>query len=223
MVVIDVTLLGQGDRLITRGGARAGDRLLVSGTLGASAAGLHLLNQGVRVDEDGTLASTGVFTESSAGPLARCVLAHLDPRPPIGFGRSLAEGDVAHAAIDVSDGLSSDVFRLCEASGLQAVIDADLIPVDEDAAIVARSAGRPSLQMALHGGEDYQILIAVAADRVAEARELALVWHVPLTDIGEFRAGEPRVTLRQDGASADLRPAGHDHFRVAEQAGSRDR
>jgi thiamine-monophosphate kinase len=215
-IVIDVTLLGQGDRVITRGGAQAGDKILVTGTLGAPAAGLLLLGQGVRVDEEGTLTSTGVFTESSAKPLAHCLARHLDPQPPIAFGRSLAEAAVARAAIDVSDGLSSDLTRLCEASGLQATIDAALVPVDEDAKVVARAAGKDALDLALHGGDEYQLLLAVDPERVAEAHELALVWHVKLTEIGEFREGPAEAWIRRNGVPHALRAAGHEHFRVAE-------
>lgn len=211
-VVIDITLLGQGDGLLTRRGARPGDRILVTGSLGAAAAGLMLLGQGVRVDAEGALASLGPWTESSAGPLLRCLLAVLDPRPPIGLGRSLGEAGVAHAAIDVSDGLSSDLRRLCEASGLCARVDAFRIPVDESASVVARARGREALDLALHSGEEYQLLLAVPEDRVEEATGLALVWHVDLTDIGAFEEGDPDVFLRTATGMRSLLPGGHDHF-----------
>jgi thiamine-monophosphate kinase len=211
-VVIDVTLLGQADRLIRRSGAEPGDRIMVTGTLGAPAAGLLLLAQGVRLDEDGALTSTGVWTESSRGPLLRCLRAQLDPRPPIALGRGLGESEVAHAAIDISDGLSGDLLHVCEASGLGAWIDPQALPVDPDAAVVARAKGRDVTLMALNGGEEYQLLLAVPPDRTAAARELARVWNVDLAEIGEFEAGEAKVSLRTAEGRQPLVAAGHDHF-----------
>jgi thiamine-monophosphate kinase len=214
-VVIDVTLLGQAERLIRRSGAEPGDRILVTGKLGAAAAGLLLLGQGVRLDDDGALASTGVWTESSRGPLLRCLLAQLDPRPPIGFGRVLGESDIAHAAIDVSDGLAGDLLQMCEASGVRAWIDLAAVPVDPDAAVVARAGGRDATDLALNGGEEYQLLLAVPPDQVAAARELAVFWSVDLTDIGQFEGGEPLVSARTAEGERPLDAAGHDHFLTA--------
>ncbi|HEY6554568.1 MAG TPA: thiamine-phosphate kinase, partial [Vicinamibacteria bacterium] len=212
-VVIDLTLLGQAERPIRRSGAQAGDKILVTGTLGAAAAGLQLLAQGVRIDEDGVLSSSGVWTESSKGPLQRCLLAQLDPRPPIALGRGLGESEIAHAAIDISDGLAGDLLRVCEASGLAAWIDPESLPLDPDAAVVARAGGRGATEMALRGGEDYQLLLAVPPDRVEAARELARVWNVALTEIGEFEAAEPAVWLRTAAGRQPLDAAPHDHFR----------
>jgi thiamine-monophosphate kinase len=211
-IVVDVTLLGQAERLLRRSGAEPGDRIMITGALGAPAAGLLLLAQGVRLDAEGGLASTGVWTESSRGPLLRCLLAQLDPRPPIALGRGLGENDIAHAAIDVSDGLSGDLLQLCEASGLRAWIDAQALPVDPDAAVVARAAGREVRDLALNGGEEYQLLLAVPPDRVLAARELGLVWNIDLTEIGQFEAGEPAVSLRRGADQVPLEAVAYDHF-----------
>jgi thiamine-monophosphate kinase len=211
-IVVDVTLLGQAARLLRRGGAEPGDRIMVTGTLGASAAGLWLLGQGVRLDDDGALASTGVWTESSSAPLLRCLQAHLDPRPPIALGRALGEEDIAHAAIDVSDGFAGDLLQLCEASGLGAWIDPAALPTDPDAAVVARAGGQDVQGLVLFGGEEYQLLLAVPPQRVAAARELALVWGVALTEVGQFEAGEVGVALRTAEGDKPVSGLGHDHF-----------
>jgi len=217
-IVIDVTLLGQADRLIRRSGAAPGDVVMVTGTLGAPAAGLLLLGQGVRLDDEGALASTGLWTESSGAPLLRCLQAQLDPRPPIALGRALGETEIATASIDLSDGLSGDLLELCEASGLSAWLDPAALPIDPDAAVVARAAGQDAVDLALHGGEEYQILLAVPPHKVAAARDLALVWGIALTEIGAFEAGEPGVSLRTGEAQRPLAAGAHDHFR-----GPRDR
>jgi thiamine-monophosphate kinase len=214
-VVVDLTLLGQAERLLRRSGAQPGDRVLVTGTLGASAAGLLLLGQGARLDGEGVLVSTGFWTESSSGPLLRCLQAHLDPAPPIAFGRGLGETDIAHAAIDVSDGLAGDLQHICEASGLSAWIDAKALPVDPEAAVVARAGGRDATELALGSGEEYQLVVAVPEGRVAEAQDLALVFGVSLTEIGAFEEGLPRVSLRREDADFVLEPGGHDHFQAA--------
>jgi thiamine-monophosphate kinase len=211
-IVIEVTLLGQAARLISRSGAEPGDRVMVTGTLGASAAGLWLLAQGVRLDGDAALASTGVWTESSSAPLLRCLQAHLDPRPPIALGRALGEEEIAHAAIDVSDGLSGDLLQVCEASGLGAWIDPTLLPVDPDAAVVARAGGQDATGLALFGGEEYQLLLAVPPDHVAAAREIALVWGVALSEVGQFEGGEVTVSLRTPEGRKPMSGLGHDHF-----------
>jgi thiamine-monophosphate kinase len=211
-IVIDVTLLGQAERLIPRSGAEPGDRIMVTGRLGAAAAGLLLLGQGVRLDEAGALTSTGVWTESSSGPLLRCLQAQLDPRPPIALGRALGESDIAHAAIDLSDGLSGDLLDMCEASGLRAWVDLASLPVDPDAAVVARAGGRELADLALHEGEGYQLLLAVPPERVAAAHELGLIWSVSLTEIGQFEAGEPTVFLRTTDGQQPLETGSHQHF-----------
>ena len=218
-IVIDVTLLGQAGQLIRRSGAAPGDAVMVTGTLGAPAAGLLLLGQGVRLDDEGSLASTGLWTESSGGPLLRCLQAQLDPRPPIALGRALGEAEIAAAAIDLSDGLSGDLLHLCEASGLGAWIDLAALPIDPGAAVVARAAGQDAGDLALNGGEEYQLLLAVPAHKVAAARDLALVWGVALTEIGAFEAGEATVSLRTGDLRKPLANAAHDHF----LGGARDR
>src|SRR5688572_25817725 len=130
-IVIDVTLLGQGgERLLRRTGARPGDLVVVTGGLGAAAAGLRLLAQGARLAADGALQATGIWTDSSRDSVRHCRRAQLDPTPPLALGRALVEEDMAHAAIDLSDGLSGDLRLLCEESGVAARISPDMLPID---------------------------------------------------------------------------------------------
>jgi thiamine-monophosphate kinase len=213
-VVIDVTLLGHGDRLLSRAGARPGDRVVVTGTLGAAAAAVGLMRQGARLADDGELADLGVWTASSAPAVTRCLRAHLDPEPPLAFARSLAEGEWVHAAMDLSDGLSGDLLALCRESGLGARIDGAAIPVDPAAAAVERARGGDAASLALHGGEDYQLLLAVPPGELPALRERALVWNLTLADLGEFVEGETQVLLGTAQGTARLEPVAHDHFRV---------
>lgn len=217
-VVIDVTLLGHGDRVLTRAGARPGDRVVVTGTLGAAAAAIGLLRQGARLDGDGQLDDLGVWTVSSTPAVTRCLRAQLDPEPPLAFGRSLAEGDWVHAAMDLSDGLSGDLLSLCRESGVGARIGSAAVPIDPAAAAVERARGGDALRLALHGGEDYQLLLAVPPADLPALRERGLIWNLALADLGEFVAGEARVTLDGARGSAPLEPAAHDHFRSAPRA-----
>jgi thiamine-monophosphate kinase len=220
-VVVSLTLLGQVARAVGRGGARPGDRAVVTGSLGAAAAGVRLLAQGARLDDEGELRSTGVWTESSAPALRHCLRAQLDPRPPLSFARALAEVELVHAAIDLSDGLSSDLRRICEASGVEATIDPFAVPIDAHVASLERARGGDALDTALNGGEDYQLLLAVAGDRMDELRDLAVIWDLPLAVVGEFAEGEARVYLRAGPSRSELAASGHDHFVAGVPAAAR--
>jgi thiamine-monophosphate kinase len=212
-IVVDVTLLGDSGRLLLRAGARPGDRVVVTGQLGAAAEGVRLLAEGARLDEDGELVDSGAWTASSALAVQACLRAQLDPRPPLALARSIAERGLARAGMDLSDGLSVDLVEICSRSGVGAVIDAATVPVDPRAAGLERARGGDALALALHGGEDYQLLLAVSAEEVDEVGGLARVWGVEVAAVGEFVEGEPVVRLRDAAGERPLEPGGHDHFR----------
>jgi thiamine-monophosphate kinase len=212
-IVIAVTLLGQATRVVRRAGALAGDLVVVTGPLGASAEGLTLLGTGARLDEDGNLLSTGVWGESAAPAVTACLRAHLDPQPPLGLTRALSE--LVHAAIDLSDGLSGDLAELCRASGVSAVVDATAVPVDPNVTLLTRSRGGDGLGLALHGGEDYQLLFAVSPDHLGELRALAGIWDLTISVLGHFESGPGTVMLKSPGELKPLVAASHDHFRAA--------
>jgi len=212
-IVVDVALLGDAGRLLLRSGARAGDRVVVTGTLGGAAEGVRLLADGARLDEDAELAAAGVWTESSAPAVVACLRAQLDPRPPLALARSIAERGLARAGMDISDGLSVDLLEICRQSGLSAVVDASALPVDPRAAGLERARGGDAVALALHGGEDYQLLLAVGPEGLDELGELARVWGVEVVAVGEFAEGEPAVRVRDAAGERPLEPGGHDHFR----------
>jgi len=213
-IVVDVTLIGDAGRLLLRSGARPGDLVVVTGTLGAAAEGVRLLQEGARLDEDGQLVATGLWTESSSAAVMACLRAQLDPRPPFAVARSIAERGLAHAGMDLSDGLSTDLVDMCVASGVAAVVDAASLPIDPKAAGLARAGGSDPLELALHGGEDYQLLLAVAPEELGEVRELARVFGADVTAVGTFLEGEPTLRLHEASGERPLEPRGHDQFRA---------
>lgn len=211
-IVVDVVVVGQGDRLLKRSGAVVGDKIVVTGSLGAAAAGLKLLVQGARLGSEGELETTGLWKESASAAVAHCLRAQLDPAPPLALARALAEHEVAHAGIDVSDGLSGDLLQICLESGVSAWIDPVALPVNHHVVALERAQGGDALSLALHGGEDYQLLLAVPPERLDALQDLAVVWEIPLTVVGEFAAGPPALSIKSGEALAPLTPASHDHF-----------
>ena len=219
-LVVDVALLGAADRLLLRSGAQPGDAVVVTGRLGAAAAGLQCLRGGARLDASGRLLSAGQWSAALGEAVRHCLRAHLDPDPPLALGRALAEHDLAHAAMDLSDGLSADLLTLCEASGVSAWVDPDGVPADPHAAALEKEGGRDGFSLALHGGEDYQLLLAVPPGNVEALRDLAQVWTLPVSEVGEFAPGPPGVSLRFGESLRRLKPRGHDHFADPQASGA---
>lgn len=212
MLVVEVTLLGSADRLLRRSGAVAGDLVVVTGTLGAAAAALHFLAEGVRLVGNGSLRGADAYSEAARSCLLHCLEAQLDPVPPLALGRALGEQDLVHAALDVSDGLSGDLMNICIESGVSAWLDSSSVPVDPQAARLEKEGGENGFSLALHGGEDYQMLLAIPPDNLEALRKVALIWEVPLTVVGEFAPGPPLVSVRFGETLRLLKLQSHDHF-----------
>ncbi len=212
-ITIAVTLLGTGDRPILRQGAQVGDLVVITGGLGAAAEGLRLLREGVRLADDGVVIDTGIWTPSSEAPLARCVRAQLDPTPPLAFARAMSEiSGTVRAMMDLSDGLSIDLIRLCAENSIGALIDPLAVPVDPAVAMIERARGGDPLPLALHGGEDYQLLMAVSPESIDAVRDMAFVWDLPITVIGQFVVGAPVVSIQVGEWIEPLKSQGYDHF-----------
>lgn len=184
---LSLTILGHvaPGQALRRNGARAGDSLWVSGTIGDGALGL-LAARGEIADPDGFL-------------LGRYRL----PRPRLALGAAAV--GLAHAAMDVSDGLVQDAGHLCRASGLACTIEAGAVPLSAP----ARATGR--LETCLTGGDDYELLFAVPP--AAEAALQAAAGEAGLTRIGRFHAGAPEVgVLGPDGTRLAFGRPGWSHF-----------
>ncbi|HEX5982824.1 MAG TPA: thiamine-phosphate kinase [Solirubrobacterales bacterium] len=197
-----VTVVGHArspEQLITRAGARPGDLLVLTGEIGGAAAGRLLL-------DDPDLA--GAVETTTAGRLRA---RQTDPTPRLRSGRALAAAG-ARALIDLSDGLDADAGHVAAASGAALRIDAGSVPLAKGVAEVAAAVGRDPLELAASGGEDYELLAALPADRLTEAStRIGEAAETTLTPIGEVGAGEG-VEIRLPGGGR-LEAPGFDHFR----------
>jgi thiamine-monophosphate kinase len=184
--------------VLCRTGARVGDRILVSGTLGDSAGGLVVLLEGPTVPS------------AVAEPLLR---AHYEPELYLAEARLLAASGAAHAAIDLSDGLASDLRHVCRGSGVGAIVDAPSLPLSAALRALCDATGHDILRLALGGGEDYRLLATVDPGRVAELQAaVAARTGRTLFDIGGIVPGDT-IRLRQaDGSCRPLEVTGFDHF-----------
>lgn len=192
-VVINVTATGEArdeNSIMTRSAAKPGDAIAVTGSLGASAAGLAMIRQELSFDAE----TTSVLRA-----------AHTKPNPRVTEGLTLARHGVK-AAMDISDGLAGDLEKLCKASGVSARIYAERIPIHP---AVRRSLGDEALELALSGGEDYELLFTAPAKIIGDIEGETVC---PVTIIGEIVTGAGISILDADGNEIPLGEEGWDHF-----------
>lgn len=184
-------------RVLRRGGARPGDRIFVTGTVGDGHFGLAA-HRGELVD----------LSESARRFLAQ---RYVLPQPRIALGRMLAEEGIASAGMDISDGLAADLAHMCAASGCGARVEAAAVPLSEPVAELI--ADEPAqIGSVLAGGDDYELLLAVSPDKVAKALDAAHLTGTSLTEIGAFAVGSAAVFVDRDGARLGLEKKGFTHF-----------
>jgi len=195
-VMISITVLGETarGRAITRSGARPGDLIYVSGELGGAQLGLELILRGL----------------AHRRGLRKYLQPHLYPKIPAALGRSLATQRIATAMMDISDGFSTDLARLCDASGVGARIWPGKIPKTKIPTALARE-NLDALELALHGGEDYGLLFTASRKSVNRLRHLPSKIHV--TCIGEITRQTQILLVRDDGTATSLPAKGWDPFR----------
>lgn len=187
-VLADIVVVGSAPegRAIQRSGARAGDCVYVTGTLGGAAATLKLLFSGRKL-------------RPADFP------SQFHPLPRIEVGRFLLEKGLASAMIDLSDGLSTDLGHICEESGVGAEIHAPAIPC----ASIGKPAREVELQFALNGGDDYELLFTARPAKRVPAR----ITGVPITQIGHITRDKHIVLVNHQGVGSELRPKGWEHFK----------
>jgi thiamine-monophosphate kinase len=196
-ISLAVTGVVRSGRALRRDGARAGNDLYVTGTLGDAAAGLALLRRSVFVR-----------------PAHRHILIgrHLRPSARLDIGQRLVRNRLATAAIDLSDGLSGDVRHVCRASGVGVEIELDALPVSAATRAYAAAAGLRPAELALAGGEDYELLFT-ARPRHRMALERLAGRGLKITRIGVIRPRAFGLKLRDGGALRPLPLISYEHFR----------
>jgi thiamine-monophosphate kinase len=211
-LVLDVTAIGtvKPRRVLTRGGARPGDGIYVSGAVGSAYAGF--LERRRAADARHAEAPAAGSTDDDDA-MAACSARFLQPDPRVRLGLLLGRNRVASACVDLSDGLSDAVRQVTAASGVGAKIDGDAIPVPGAAGRwFADREGLDPLDAAMSGGEDYELLFTVPARRRrALASVLRLTGGLPCTRIGTITA-DRGLAVTRGGSKAPL-PAGFAHFR----------
>jgi thiamine-monophosphate kinase len=204
LVVVAVTVVGQvaPGRAVTRAGARHGDAIVVTGSLGAAAGGLRV-----------SQASASVRHAALSAPWGRSLLDALArPFARVGEGQTLARSG-AHAMIDLSDGLTKDLVRVCRTSGVGARLHLDAVPVADALRDGAETLGVDALQLSLGGGEDYELLATLVPDDAdAAARALRERFGVTLTTIGTIIEGEGVIAVDSNGEERRIEAEGWDHF-----------
>jgi thiamine-monophosphate kinase len=201
-LMISITAFGRvpAGKMVHRSGAKPGDRVVVTGTIGDAALGLDILKRGA---VDAALAG-------DATAKAMLVERYRVPQPRNAFAAAVREH--ASAAMDVSDGLAGDLAKLCAASAVSAVIDAPAIPLSApSAALIAR--GAIGMEAIVSGGDDYEILCAIPEDRFEALARAAGIAGVAVASIGTVIAGTsaPKF-LDAQGREMTLRRLSYSHF-----------
>lgn len=204
-IVLDSIVLGEcsANQAVKRSGAKPGDQIFVTGSLGAAAAGLRLAERGAHLAEQN-------LDDEDSQKLDHLLLRQLRPEPRVGWGIVLGEERLATSMIDISDGLSSDLNHLCEASSVGALIDSSLLPIDSQVTELCGRRALDPLQLALHGGEDFELLFTVSPNNVN--RLPRKVDGTEITRIGEIRIHDEGIKISERSRVWPLNPGGWRHF-----------
>lgn len=204
-IVVDSIVLGEvhTGKAVKRVGAQPGDQVFVTGSLGGAAAGLRLIERGAHLAEQN-------LADEDSQKIDHVLLRQLRPEARVGWGMVLGEERLATSMIDVSDGLSSDLNHLCTASGVGALIESSLLPIDHQVVELCGRRALDPLQLALHGGEDFELLFTVNAESVG--RLPRRVDGVEITRIGEVVIHRDGVKISEGSRVWELNPGGWKHF-----------
>jgi thiamine-monophosphate kinase len=198
---INVGLIGEGNRenLVFRSGARPGDDLYVTGTLGDSLFGLMIARSGGK---------------RRLSPEEEYLLKrHFDPTPRAREGRALGEKGLVRSMIDLSDGLLADLGHICEESGTGARLWAERLPLSPALRRMAARQGRPAWEAALRGGEDYELLFSAPPQHAARIATLGRRWSCGVARIGRIEPPGVGLVIESEDGPVDPRLfRGYDHF-----------
>jgi thiamine-monophosphate kinase len=204
-IVIDSVVAGEcaAGMSVKRAGASPGDQIFVTGSLGGAAAGLRLIERGAHLADQN-------LGDDDSQKLDHLLLRQLRPEPRVGWGIVLGEERLATSMIDLSDGLSSDLNHLCSASGVGASIDSSLLPIDEQVRELCGRRALDPLQLALHGGEDLELLFTIKPADIA--RLPRRVDGIEIKRIGEITGAHEGVRISEGARNWELKPGGWVHF-----------
>ena len=197
-LIISVSILGRvpKDQVIYRSGGNDGDDLYVTGFLGDAAFGMIVLEKG------------GCDSDREA-----LTARHLRPVPRLEEGRLLAQRGLAHAMIDISDGLLADLHHVTTESGMGAEVDLTTIPLSNALRTHAQTYNVEPLALALRGGEDYELLFSASPERRTEIEQLHQRSFCPITRIGKLSRRLSGIVLKDgQGRTVEAGPKGYDHF-----------
>ncbi len=203
-LVISITAVGETPaRPLLRSGARPGERIYVSRPIGGSAAGLHLLQNGWTIDGAPPRQIGYATLEFARSAMRR----HADPEPEVALGVALSSIAEVTSCIDISDGLSTDMHHICEASGAGAEIERERIPMFPDLIATGGALGIRAQDAVLHGGEEYALLFTSSL----RESDLSARLGRPVYAIGRITEGRG-VVLLENGVARPLEARGWDHF-----------
>ena len=204
-IIIDSTVIGEcaSGQAVLRKGAQVGDQLFVTGSLGGSAAALRLLERGLHLKQN--------QMNDEAESIEQLLLCHLRPEPRVGWGLVLGEEGLASAMIDISDGLSSDIHHLCDESRVGALVESARIPRNEHVTALCGRRALDPLMLALHGGEDFELLFTVRPGDVA--RLPSRVDGVPISYVGDIVEESGKIQIIEKDRIWNLEPGGFEHFK----------
>lgn len=201
-LMISITAFGRvpPEKMVHRSGAKPGDHVVVTGTIGDAALGLDILKQG----------RVAAAFAGDAGARDALISRYRVPQPRNALASAVRAH--AHAAMDVSDGLAGDLAKLCGVSGVSAVIDLKSVPLSK-AASAALAAGAVGMAELISGGDDYEILCAIPQGALADFAEAARSAGVAVSPIGTFIAGESAPKwLDAEGKELRLKRTSYSHF-----------
>jgi len=211
---VSLTLIGEVEpgKWLSRSRAEPGDLIYCSGNLGEAAAGLEWLKncKGKKGPFKGQR-TVGIRRRVSRVILRRLVARHLDPEPRMALGQALAANGSVRSAIDLSDGIATDLAHICNMSGIGAEVWANEMPISRALKSISKILGISPLSLALTGGEDFELLWTVSEKNEAEVQKIAaeVLGYIPFR-IGKMVVGD-RVLLKTRRGTEDITYQGYEH------------
>lgn len=198
ILVINLTFFSKinGKNFLRRDGAKAGDRIYVSGYLGDSAGGLFALKNRLNRDSD----------------IEYLIKRHVLPEPRVELGKALCENMLASATIDLSDGLSTDLAHVCSESGVGAIIYENRLPISKPLATLSNRFNLSTTRLAISGGEDYELLWTTPTEKEKEMLSIAekVLGYKPFL-VGEIREGSGVYMIQENGLEINVSYQGYEH------------